>query len=137
GSVLWSIVRALGPAIRDGYVWLVGIDPKGGQELYPGRALFRAYADASAVEMVELLEWAVTSMEARAQRYRGRLLRKHRTTLDEPFIVLVVDELADLTNLEDRKLKDRAISAVSTLLRKGRSLGVCVIVAVQDPAKDV
>jgi S-DNA-T family DNA segregation ATPase FtsK/SpoIIIE len=137
GSVLWSILRALGPAIRDGYVQVWGIDPKGGQELYPGRALFHAYADASPLEMVELLERLVALMEARAKRYRGRLLRKHRTTVAEPFLLVVVDELADLTNLEDRKLKDRAIAAISTLLRKGRSLGVCLVAAVQDPAKDV
>jgi S-DNA-T family DNA segregation ATPase FtsK/SpoIIIE len=137
GSVLWSIVRALGPAIRDGYVQVWALDPKGGQELYPGRPLFHAYADESPEAMVALLEDLVKVMEARAQRYRHRLLRKHRTTLDEPFIVLVVDELADLTNLPSKPLRERAVAAMSTLLRKGRSLGVCVEVFVQDPAKDV
>jgi DNA segregation ATPase FtsK/SpoIIIE, S-DNA-T family len=38
GSVLWSIVWQLAPAVRAGLVRLVGIDPKGGMELgQPGR----------------------------------------------------------------------------------------------------
>jgi S-DNA-T family DNA segregation ATPase FtsK/SpoIIIE len=136
GSVLWSILRALGPAIRDGFVQVWAIDPKGGQELYPGRPLFHAYADASPEEMVELLELAVELMEARSKRYRG-VLRRHHTTLDEPFIVVLVDELADLTTIPDKRLRDRGIAALSTLLRKGRAVGVCVVCALQDPAKDV
>jgi S-DNA-T family DNA segregation ATPase FtsK/SpoIIIE len=137
GSVLWSILRALGPAIRDGWVQVWAVDPKGGQELYPGRALFHRYADDNPTAMVELLEAAVAAMESRSKRYRGRLLRRHRTSVDEPLVVIVVDELADLTTLSDRKLKDRAAAAISTLLRKGRAVGFTVVAAVQDPAKDV
>jgi S-DNA-T family DNA segregation ATPase FtsK/SpoIIIE len=137
GSVLWSILRALGPAIRDGWVQVWAVDPKGGQELYPGRALFHHYADDNPAAMVELLEAAVAEMEARSKRYRGRLLRRHRTSVDEPLVVVLVDELADLTTLSDRKLKERAAGAISTLLRKGRAVGFTVVAAVQDPAKDV
>jgi S-DNA-T family DNA segregation ATPase FtsK/SpoIIIE len=137
GSVIWSIVRGVAPGIRDGLVQVWAVDPKGGQELYPGRALFHRYADHSPAAMVELLEAAVAAMEARSKRYRGRLLRKHHTTLAEPLVVVLVDELADLTTLEDRKLKERATAAISTLLRKGRAVGFVVVVAVQDPTKDV
>src|SRR5690606_10315898 len=115
GSVLWSIVRGVCPAIPEGFVQLWAVDPKGGQERYPGRAMFHAYADECPEAMVELLELLVEVMEARAKRYRSRLLRKHRTTTDEPFIVVLIDELADLTNLENRKLRDRANAAISTL----------------------
>src|SRR5699024_928313 len=41
GSVLWSLLGSIGPAIRDGLVQVVGIDPKGGMELGFGRPLFR------------------------------------------------------------------------------------------------
>jgi S-DNA-T family DNA segregation ATPase FtsK/SpoIIIE len=136
GSVLWSILRALGPAIRDGLVQVWGIDPKGGQELYPGRALFHAYADASPEDMVKLLQDAVEVMEARSKRYRG-VLRRHHTTAAEPFILIVVDELADLTTIPNKQVRDKGIAALSTLLRKGRAVGVCVVCALQDPAKDV
>jgi S-DNA-T family DNA segregation ATPase FtsK/SpoIIIE len=137
GSVLWSILRAVGPGVRDGWVQVWAVDPKGGQELYAGQRLFHRYADESPEAMVELLEAAVAAMEERAKRYRGRLLRKHRTSVDEPLVLIVIDELADLTTLTDRKLKEKAAAAISTLLRKGRSVGFCVVAAVQDPAKDI
>ena len=35
GSVVWSLIRALGPAIRDRSVQVWAIDPKGGMELTP------------------------------------------------------------------------------------------------------
>src|SRR5690606_27829682 len=43
GSVLWGLVRALGPAVRDGLVELWVIDPKGGMELAAGQSLFTRY----------------------------------------------------------------------------------------------
>jgi S-DNA-T family DNA segregation ATPase FtsK/SpoIIIE len=137
GSVLWSTLRGLGPAIRDGWVQVWAIDPKGGQELFPGRALFHRYADDNPTAMVELLEAAVDAMEARSRRYRHRLLRKHRTTMDEPLVLVLIDELADLTTLDDKALAKKATAAISTLLRKGRAVGFCVLAALQDPAKDV
>ncbi len=44
GSVLWSLLRGLGPEIRDGRVQVWAIDPKGGMELGPGRALYTRFA---------------------------------------------------------------------------------------------
>ena len=48
GSVIWSLVTALAPGIRDGLVQVWAVDPKGGMELAPGRALFTrfVYGDA-------------------------------------------------------------------------------------------
>ncbi len=40
GSVIWSLIRALGPLIRDGLVRLWVLDPKGGMELAAGAPLF-------------------------------------------------------------------------------------------------
>ena len=40
GSVLWSLLRGVAPEIRSGRVAVWAIDPKGGMELGPGRALF-------------------------------------------------------------------------------------------------
>ncbi len=36
GSVVWSLIRGLAPAIRDGSVQLWVVDPKGGMELGAG-----------------------------------------------------------------------------------------------------
>src|SRR3954447_4306060 len=43
GSVVWSTLHALGPAIRDGLVSVWCLDPKGGMELAPGRGLFTRF----------------------------------------------------------------------------------------------
>ena len=40
GSVVWSLIRAMGWAIREGSVEVWAIDPKGGMELNPGAGLF-------------------------------------------------------------------------------------------------
>jgi S-DNA-T family DNA segregation ATPase FtsK/SpoIIIE len=52
--------------------------------------------------------------------------------------VILVDELAFLTAYQpDRDLRKRAEAALATLTSQGRSVGVCVIGALQDPRKDV
>ncbi len=71
GSVLWSLLRGLAPAIRDGRVAVWAIDPKGGMELGPGRALYVRFAVPTATdrpydEIVELLEDLVKVMQQRA-----------------------------------------------------------------------
>jgi DNA segregation ATPase FtsK/SpoIIIE, S-DNA-T family len=76
-------------------------------------------------------------------RMRTELLRLggQRTlvpTVDDPLVVVVVDELAALTAyVGDRDLKRRAESALQLLLSQGRAPGVLVVAAVQDPGKDV
>src|ERR1035437_5419323 len=54
GSVIWSLIRALLPAIAAGWVQVWALDPKR-MELSFGRALFHRYA-CQAAAMVELLE---------------------------------------------------------------------------------
>jgi S-DNA-T family DNA segregation ATPase FtsK/SpoIIIE len=43
GSVIWSVLAAVAPAIRDGLVRVVALDPKGGMELALGRPLFARF----------------------------------------------------------------------------------------------
>jgi S-DNA-T family DNA segregation ATPase FtsK/SpoIIIE len=64
GSVIWSLIRALLPAIASGWVQVWALDPKR-MELSFGRALFHRYA-CQAAAMVELLEAAVAEMHDRA-----------------------------------------------------------------------
>ena len=49
-----------------------------------------------------------------------------------------MDELAFITAYQpDRDLRKRAEAAIATLTSQGRSVGVCVVGALQDPRKDV
>ena len=68
GSVIWSLIRALLPAIASGWVQVWALDPKR-MELSFGRALFHRYA-CQATAMVELLEAAVAEMHAPGRAVR-------------------------------------------------------------------
>jgi S-DNA-T family DNA segregation ATPase FtsK/SpoIIIE len=136
GSVLWSIIRALAPAIRVGLVEVWAADPKGGMELAFGQRLFARFG-TDLPSIVDLLEAAVSAMQARTGRLRGRT-RLHTPTPGDPLIVVVVDEIASLTAYAlDRELRRRVSAALSVLLSQGRAPGVVVVGAVQDPRKDV
>jgi S-DNA-T family DNA segregation ATPase FtsK/SpoIIIE len=135
GSVIWSAIRALLPAIAGGWVQVWGLDPKR-MELSFGRGLFARYADQAAA-MVELLEAAVAEMHDRAAQFGG-LTRTFTPSTDFPFLVVLIDELAFLTAYQpERDLRKRAEAAIATLTSQGRSVGVCVVGALQDPRKDV
>ena len=135
GSVIWSLIRALLPAIAAGWVQVWALDPKR-MELSFGRALFHRYA-CQATAMVELLEAAVAEMHDRAEQFGGRT-RTFTPSTGFPFLVILVDELAFLTAYQpERDLRKRAEAAIATLTSQGRSVGVCVVGALQDPRKDV
>ncbi len=135
GSVIWSLIRALLPAIAAGWVQVWALDPKR-MELSFGRALFHRYA-CHATAMVELLEAAVAEMHDRAGQFGGRT-RTFTPSTAYPFLVVLVDELAFLTAYQpERDLRKRAEAAIATLTSQGRSVGVCVVGALQDPRKDV
>jgi DNA segregation ATPase FtsK/SpoIIIE, S-DNA-T family len=137
GSVLWSLIRGLGPLVRDRLVELWVCDPKGGMELSAGEPLFARFAYATTDDMASLLEDAVAEMRARAGRLRGKV-RLHTPTTDEPLIVVVVDEMAALTAYAtDRDERKRISAALSLLLSQGRAVGVVVVAALQDPRKEV
>jgi S-DNA-T family DNA segregation ATPase FtsK/SpoIIIE len=135
GSVIWSAIRALLPGIAGRWVQVWAADPKR-MELSFGRSLFARYADQAAA-MVELLEGAVTEMHKRAAQFGGTT-RTFTCSTMFPFLVVLIDELAFLTAYQpDRDLRKRAEAAIATLTSQGRSVGVCVVGALQDPRKDV
>jgi DNA segregation ATPase FtsK/SpoIIIE, S-DNA-T family len=135
GSVLWSLIRGLGPAVRDGLVQLWALDPKGGMELAAGAPLFARFAYDSPAAMATVLEEAVEVMQARAARLRG-VTRLHAPTTDEPLIVVVVDELASLTAYATRDERTKINTALAKLISKGRAVGVVMLGALQDPRKE-
>jgi DNA segregation ATPase FtsK/SpoIIIE, S-DNA-T family len=137
-SLLWSIVRAMLPALVAGLVRVWAADPKL-MELAYGRAIFDRYGRyaATPAAIVAMLEDAVEQMQARAVMFAGRH-REHTPTIEHPFIVVLVDEVAFLTAyLQDRQLRDRIKAALATLTTQGRAVGYSVIAALQDPRKEV
>ncbi|ROR91811.1 FtsK/SpoIIIE domain-containing protein [Nocardioides aurantiacus] len=136
GSVLWSFVFGLAPAVRDGRVQLHGIDLKGGMEILMGRGFFTTLATSQA-EAVASLELLVDWLQARTRQYAGRV-RSHQASETEPLHVVVIDELAALTAYStDRELQRRGEVALSILLSQGRAPGFVVLACLQDPRKDV
>ena len=102
-SLLWSIVRALLPAMVAGLVRIWAADPKL-MELAYGRAIFDRYGRYAATPdaIATMLEDAVAGMQARAAMFAGKH-REHTPTPEHPFIVILVDEVAFLTAyLSDR-----------------------------------
>ena len=138
GSYLWGLVRAMLPLLLAGLVQVWACDPKL-MELAFGRALFERHGRYAAdpADIADLLEAAVTEMQARAARFAGKQ-RDHTPTVEFPFVVVLVDEIAFLTAYQaDRKLKDRILAALATLTTQGRAVGYCVVAALQDPRKEV
>ena len=145
GSVIWSILGQLAPAIRDGYVVVYGIDPKGGVELYMGAGLFtRLYSSEATVPggrpwqepLAAALEQAVADMQRRQERMRGRS-RLHTPTRDEPLVIFVIDEFLSLTfGVTEPKLAKRIDASVATLLSQGRAVGYLVIGLTQAAQKE-
>ena len=138
GSYLWGLVRAMLPAMAAGLVQMHACDPKL-MELAFGRAMFERYGNYAAdpADIADLLEADVRNMQARAARFAGRQ-RDHTPTTADPFVVVLVDEVAFLTAYQaDRKLKERILAALATLTTQGRAVGYCVVAALQDPRKEV
>jgi S-DNA-T family DNA segregation ATPase FtsK/SpoIIIE len=138
GSYLWGLVRAMLPAMAAGLVRVHACDPKL-MELAFGRPLFERHGTYAAdpEDIAALLEADVADMQARAARFAGRQ-RDHAPTMADPFVVVLVDEVAFLTAYQaDRKLRERILAALATLTTQGRAVGFCVVAALQDPRKEV
>ena len=136
GSVLWSLIAGIAPAVKTGLVRLCVIDPKGGMELGAGAPMFTVFTHDATNDTLELLRALVTVMHERANRLRGHT-RLHSPTAAEPLFVVVIDEIAALTAyVTDRKVRTEIEQLLGLLLSQGRAVGISVVAAVQDPAKD-
>ena len=137
GSVLWSLIAGLAPAVRTGQVRLCVIDPKGGMEL--GRRSARCFPSSPTTPPAP--PWSCCArwsrlMHERANRLRGRT-RLHAPTPAEPLFVIVIDEIAALTAyVTDRKARTEIEQLLGLLLSQGRAVGISVVAAIQDPSKD-
>ena len=137
-SVMWAVLRALAPWIRVGLVQVFGIDPKGGMELGRAERLFHQLVCTNGVEAVELLEHVAILTRQRAEVLRRQGSRKWSPGSGQPFVLLVIDELADVISYQpDNGLRKRANLALQSILSQGRAPGVCVIGQLQDPRKEI
>jgi S-DNA-T family DNA segregation ATPase FtsK/SpoIIIE len=137
GSVVWSLLRGLAPAIRSGLVEVWAVDPKGGMELGMGRNLFARFVPDDPQATLRLLGEGQQLVHDRARRLAGKV-RVHEPTVREPLVLIVLDECASLTAYQpDPKMAKLTKSRLAVLLTQGRAVGVSVVGAVQDPRKEV
>ena len=85
------------------HLWVV--DPKGGMEFGPGQSLYQRFEHDPGEATVRLLRDAAAILTSRADRLRG-VSRSHTPTVEEPLVLLVIDEIATLTAYStDRKVR--------------------------------
>ncbi|MBF6438839.1 FtsK/SpoIIIE domain-containing protein [Nocardia cyriacigeorgica] len=135
GSVIWSIISGLGPAIKAGFVDVWMADPKGGMEFGAGERLWVRF-EWTADGILAMLEEAVKVMQERSARLRTAGVRKHVPTTDEPLILIIIDEAAALSSYATRDQQEKFRYLTGLLLSQGRAVGVSVVAALQDPSKE-
>ncbi|MFD2630486.1 DNA translocase FtsK [Oceanobacillus kapialis] len=90
------------------------------------------------------LKWAVAEMESRyerfvqegvrdLERYNQKVLKQGRLAEKMPYIVIVIDELADLMMMSPHDVEE----AISRIAQKARACGIHLLLATQRPSVDV
>lgn len=90
------------------------------------------------------LKWAVNEMEERYEkfvqegvrdinRYNDKMIKQKRNVDKMPFIVIVIDELADLMMASPQDVED----AICRIAQKARACGMHLLLATQRPSVDV
>lgn len=70
---------------------------------------------------------------------RARTLEEYQERTGEPlpYLTVLVDEIADLTQDDDRGRRERFLASAMEIARKGRAAGVGLVMATQRPSADV
>ena len=126
-SGVLNVVLATLSACPDVVLW--GVDLKGGMELGPWTPCLDRLA-TTPTAAVTLLAEAVAVLEARATRLAAEGLRLWQPTPDEPALVVIIDEYAELS--EDAAT---ALAHADSIARRGRAVAVTLLVATQRPTQ--
>jgi S-DNA-T family DNA segregation ATPase FtsK/SpoIIIE len=123
-SGIVNVILAILTACRDVVVW--GVDLKGGMELGPWAACLNRLATTPA-QTTALFRDAVTELDRRADTLAAKGSRLWEPTPQDPALVLVVDEYAEMP--ED------AQQHADSLARRGRAVAVNLLAATQRPTQ--
>lgn len=121
-------------------VKLILIDPKVVElSVYNGIPHLRIPVVTEAKKAAGALQWAVREMESRYQQFSYAHVRdiggynKLNPEQRLPFIVIIIDELADLMMAASDSVED----AICRLAQKARAAGIHLVLATQRPSVDV
>jgi S-DNA-T family DNA segregation ATPase FtsK/SpoIIIE len=142
-ALLMSLIMRATPA----EVRLILIDPKRIElSLYNGIPHLYVPVVTEAKEAASALAWAVTEMEQRLRRLQkagARNIAMYNAMVQEgkapegseamPYIVIVIDELADLMMVAAREVED----SICRLAQLARAAGIHLVVATQRPSTDI
>ncbi len=127
-AMLLSLLEADPEKVR-----LILCDPKACELTpYEGIAHLLRPVATEVDETVEALDWLVEEMQSRYQQMRAAKVR-HADDLGLPYIVMIIDELADLMLTS----RERIEIPLTRLLQKARAAGIHLVVATQRPSVDV
>lgn len=126
-SMALNIIWATFALCTDVVQW--GVDLKGGMELGPWRPLFDWVVTTreGAVEMMKAVERIINERAEHASRSRWKVWQ---ASPEWPILVLSVDEAASLLG---GSASGKDVDRVADLARRGRAVGVIIILATQYP----
>jgi S-DNA-T family DNA segregation ATPase FtsK/SpoIIIE len=133
GSLLWAYIIAATAALgqQGSGLKLFGWDPKHAELAGVGLGRFESIAFDPG-EGLELLKKLVVIMRER----QALGLRAFEATAERPFMLLVVDEFNSLMAAADAAWRREVREHLSALLSQGRSAGIYVLAAAQQPQKE-
>jgi S-DNA-T family DNA segregation ATPase FtsK/SpoIIIE len=123
-SGILNVIIAVLAACRDVVLW--GVDLKGGMELQPWAACFARLA-TTPEEANELFRDAVAELNRRARDLAARGKRVLNPSPQEPALVIIADEYAELP--------DESHDCADSIARRGRAPAVTLIAATQRPTQ--
>jgi len=123
-SGILNVIIATLATCNDVVLW--GVDLKGGMELQPWAACFDRLA-TTPEEATELFRDAVRWLNHRARQNAAAGKRLHEPTPDDPALVIITDEHAELPG--------EAHECADSIARRGRAVAVNLIAATQRPTQ--
>jgi S-DNA-T family DNA segregation ATPase FtsK/SpoIIIE len=123
-SGVLNVIITILAACRDVRLW--GVDLKGGMELGPWEPVFERIA-TTPEDANKLFRDAVTELDKRAARMAATGKRTWEPTPDNPALIIITDEYAELP--------DESHESADSVARRGRAVAVNLMAATQKPTQ--